>query len=137
MGELVDSETANNLQRAFVAECTTSLLYLYFAHKADIEGHPATANTLRAAAQSETGHAFGHLDFLMEHPAAGAVMGLGDTAENLERAISVEEEESEVMYPGFAQTAAMEGYPQIAEWFLSLAAAEKAQAERLREHLEL
>lgn len=136
MGELVDSKTADNLRHAFAKECETSLLYLYFAHKADIEGHPETANTLRAAAQGETGHAFGHLDFLMEHPRAAAAMGLGGTSENLGRAISLEEEESEVMYPGFAHTAVAEGFPQVAEWFFSLALAEKAQAERLRAHLE-
>ncbi|EQD42518.1 Rubrerythrin, partial [mine drainage metagenome] len=40
--------------------------YLYFAQKADVEGYPDVASLFRSVADGETGHAFGHFDFLAD-----------------------------------------------------------------------
>jgi rubrerythrin len=40
------------------------------------------------------------------------------------------------MYPGFAKTAREEGYPELAEWFETLAKAERSHANRFAKGLE-
>lgn len=40
------------------------------------------------------------------------------------------------MYPGFAKTAREEGLPELAEWFETLAKAEKSRAARFRKGLD-
>ena len=81
-------------------------------------------------ADGETGHAHGHLDFLKQvgDPATGKP--IGDTAKNLLSAVAGETYEYQTMYPGFAKTARDEGLSDIAEWFETLAKAEKSHAGR-------
>jgi rubrerythrin len=55
-----------NLKAAFAGESQANRRYLYFANKADIEGHPEVATLFRSTAEGETGHAHGHLDYLAE-----------------------------------------------------------------------
>jgi rubrerythrin len=130
MPELKDTQTHANLIAAFAGESQANRRYLYFAQKADVEGHPEVAALFRSVAEGETGHAFGHLDFLAEvgDPLAGAAAG--DTEENLKAAIEAETYESGEMYPRFARTARDEGFDLIAEWFETLAKAEKSHADR-------
>ena len=130
MPELKGTRTYENLKRAFAGESQASRRYLYFAQKADIEGHPDVAALFRSVADGETGHAFGHLDFLAEvgDPVTGMVVG--DTEDNLKSAIAGETYEYTEMYPGFARTAREEGLDNVAEWFETLAKAEKSHAER-------
>ena len=40
------------------------------------------------------------------------------------------------MYPGFARTARGEGFDELAEWFETLARAERSHADRLSKGLE-
>ena len=61
---LKGTRTEENLRAAFAAEAQTNRRYLYFAQQADIEGDTDAAELFRAAAEAETGHAFGHLEFL-------------------------------------------------------------------------
>lgn len=92
--------TMDNLKEAFAGESQANRKYLAFAKKADEEGHPQVAKLFRAAAEAETVHAHNHL----------MVMGgIGNTAQNLEAAISGEEEEYEAMYPDFIEEAKKEG----------------------------
>ena len=130
MPELKGTRTYENLKRAFAGESQASRRYLYFAQKADIEGYPDVAALFRSVADGETGHAFGHFDFLAEvgDPVTG--MAVGDTEENLKSAIAGETYEYTEMYPGFARTAREEGLDNVAEWFETLAKAEKSHAER-------
>jgi rubrerythrin len=130
MPELKGTRTYENLKRAFAGESQASRRYLYFAQKADIEGYPDIAALFRSVADGETGHAFGHFDFLAEvgDPVTG--MAVGDTEENLKSAIAGETYEYTEMYPGFARTARQEGLESVAEWFETLAKAEKSHAER-------
>ena len=74
MPAIRDTRTYDNLKEAFARESQASHRYLYFAQKADIEGYPDLAALFRSVADGETGHAFGHLEFLAEvgDPLTGA-----------------------------------------------------------------
>ena len=61
-------------------------------------------------------------------PATGCP--IGDTEKNLKSAVEGETYEYTEMYPGFAKTARQEGFSEIAEWFETLARAEKSHAGR-------
>ena len=136
MAELKGSKTEENLKEAFAGESQANRRYLYFAQKADVEGHPDIAALFRSVAEGETGHAFGHFDFLAEvgDPATGEPVGT--TAENLKSAIAGETYEYTEMYPGMSRTARDEGFSEIAEWFETLAKAEKSHAGRFQRALD-
>ena len=51
----------------------------------------------------------------------------------LETSIAAERHESDELYPNFAATARSEGFGHIADWFESLARAERQHLDRLRE----
>ena len=87
-------------------------------------------------ADAETGHAFGHLDFLKEvgDPATGEP--IGKTEKNLKAAVAGETYEYTQMYPGFAKQAREEGFAEVAEWFETLAKAEKSHAGRFAKGLQ-
>ncbi|MCL4423612.1 MAG: rubrerythrin family protein [Actinobacteria bacterium] len=137
MPELKDSKTLENLKTGFAGESQANRRYLYFAQKADVEGYPDAAALFRSVAEGETGHAFGHFDFIREvgDPVTGAPVG--PTVDNLKSAIEGETYEYSEMYPGFAKTAREEGFEEIGEWFETLARAEKSHAGRFTKGLEL
>ena len=134
--ELKGSKTADNLKDAFSGESQANRRYLYFAQKADIEGAPDVAQVFRSTAEGETGHAHGHLEYLEEvgDPATGEPMG--ETEDNLKSAIHGETHEYTDMYPGMARTAREEGFDEIADWFETLAKAEKSHAGKFQKTLE-
>ena len=133
---LKGSKTHDNLKAAFAGESQANRRYLYFARRADIEGYPDIGGLFRDTSEAETGHAFGHLDFLKEvgDPVTGAP--IGDTEKNLKSAVEGETYEYTEMYPGFAKTARGEGFEEVAEWFETLARAEKSHAGRFTNGLE-
>ena len=61
---LKGTKSHENLKEAFAGESQANRRYLYFARVADIEGFPDMAGLFKDTADAETGHAFGHLDFL-------------------------------------------------------------------------
>ncbi len=63
-------------------------------------------------------------------PATGEPIGSTDL--NLKAAIAGETHEYTDMYPGMARTAREEGFEEIAEWFETLAKAEKSHAAASR-----
>ena len=132
---LKGSKTEANLKEAFAGESQANRRYLYFSRRADVEGYPDVAGLFRDVAEGETGHAFGHFEFLEEvgDPVTG--VPVGDTAANLRSAIEGETYEYTEMYPGFARTARDEGFEEIAEWFETLARAEKSHAGRFNKGL--
>ena len=107
---LSDSKTMENLKAAFAGESQANRRYLYFASKADVEGFNDAAAVFRSTAEGETGHAFGHLEFLAEvgDPATGEP--IGSTSDNLKAA--------------------------IAGWFETLAKAERSHAGRFQKALD-
>ena len=120
MPELNGSKTQENLKEAFAGESQANRRYLYFAQKADIEGYPDVAALFRSVAEGETGHAFGHFDFLAEvgDPATG--VAVGGSEDNLKSAVAGETYEYTEMYPGFARTARDEGLEEVADIALFL-----------------
>jgi len=136
MTTLKDSKTAQNLKDAFAGESQANRRYLYFAQKADVEGLNDVSTVFRSTAEGETGHAHGHLEFLeaVGDPATGEP--IGDTTLNLKSAIVGETHEYTDMYPGMAKTARAEGFDEIADWFETLAKAEKSHAGRFQKALD-
>ena len=136
MADLKTSKTHENLKAAFAGESQANRRYLYFAKTADVEGYADVAGLFRDTAEGETGHAHGHLDYLKEvgDPATGEP--IGDTTKNLKASIAGETYEYTEMYPGFAKTARDEGFEEIAEWFETLARAEKSHAGRFQKGLD-
>ena len=133
---LKGSKTEENLKAAFAGESQANRRYLYFAGKADVEGFNDVATVFRSTAEGETGHAHGHLDYLkaVGDPATG--LPIGSTADNLKAAIAGETHEYTDMYPGMAKSARDEGFREIADWFETLAKAERSHANRYTKALE-
>ncbi len=134
--ELKGSKTEGNLKAAFAGESQANRRYLYFANKADVEGYADVAGVFRNTAEGETGHAHGHLEYLEKcgDPATG--LPFGDTAANLKSAIAGETHEYTDMYPGMAKTARDEGFDEIADWFETLAKAERSHANKYQKTLD-
>ncbi len=134
--QLNDSKTLQNLKDAFAGESQANRRYLYFAQKADVEGENDVAAVFRSTAEGETGHAHGHLEYMEDvgDPATG--LPIGTTKDNLAAAIAGETHEYTDMYPGMAATARDEGFDEIADWFETLAKAERSHANRFKKALD-
>ncbi|MFY8015842.1 MAG: rubrerythrin family protein [Limnohabitans sp.] len=131
MAQLKGSRTEQCLKDAFAIESQVQLRYTYFANKADLEGKSDVAALFRSSAQGETGHAHGHLEFLEQagDPATG--LPIGTTRQNLEAAVASEAHESNHVYP-----AREEGFDDIADWFETLAKAERSHTIRYEKALK-
>jgi rubrerythrin len=90
------ADTEKNLQEAFAGESQANRRYLFFADKADREGHPQAARLFRAAAEAETVHARNHFN---------TMDGTGTTKDNLLAAVIGEHYEFTRMYPVFIEQA--------------------------------
>jgi rubrerythrin len=136
MSNLKGSKTEANLKAAFAGESQANRRYLYFANKADIEGQNDIAALFRSTAEGETGHAHGHLEYLetVGDPATG--LPIGSSRQNLQAAVAGETHEYTDMYPGMAKAAREEGFDEIADWFETLAKAERSHANRYQKALE-
>lgn len=102
------STTRENLEFAFTGESQANRKYLFFAEKAEQEGHKRIALLFRAAADAETVHARNHLRVMQ---------GIKSTRENLEAAIGGEHHEFTEMYPQFIKKANAEGEKKAADSF--------------------
>jgi rubrerythrin len=133
---LAGTKTLQNLKDAFAGESQANRRYLYFAKVADVEGYPEVAGNFKETADGETGHAHGHLDYIKQvgDPATG--LPIGNTEKNLKAAIAGETHEYETMYPSMSKAARDEGFDDIAEWFETLAKAEKSHAGRFQKMLD-
>src|SRR5450631_3500932 len=136
MAPLNGTKTHQNLKDAFAGESQANRRYLYFAKMADVEGYPDVAGLFRDTAEGETGHAHGHLDYLKRvgDPATG--LPIGETSLNLKASIAGETHEYTDMYPGMAKSARDEGFGEIADWFETLAKAERSHANRFQKALD-
>jgi rubrerythrin len=134
--QLKGSRTEKNLKDAFAGESQANRRYLYFASKADVEGYNDVAAVFRSTAEGETGHAHGHLEYLeaVGDPATG--LPIGATGANLKAAIAGETHEYTDRYPGMAKAARAEGFEEIADWFETLAKAERSHANRFQKALD-
>ena len=134
--ELKGSKTEGNLKAAFAGESQANRRYLYFANKADIEGQNDVAVVFRSTAEGETGHAHGHLEYLEASGDPATGLPIGSSRENLHAAIAGETHEYTDMYPGMAKSAREEGFDEIADWFETLAKAERSHANRFQKALD-
>lgn len=136
MPQLKGTKTHQHLKDAFAGESQANRRYLYFANKADVEGHSEVASLFRATAEGETGHAHGHLDYLALVGDPATDLPIGDSASNLRSAVAGETHEYTDMYPGMAKDARIEGFDEIADWFETLAKAERSHANKFQKALD-
>ena len=132
------TKTEQSLKEAFAGESQANRRYLYFANQADIAGANDVAAVFRSTAEGETGHAHGHMEYLINGGAGepGTGMPAKTVAEALQAAIAGETHEYTDMYPGMAKTARDEGFDEIADWFETLAKAERSHANRYQKALD-
>ncbi len=132
------SKTEQSLKEAFAGESQANRRYLYFANQADIAGANDVAAVFRSTAEGETGHAHGHMEYLINGGAGepGTGMPAKTVAEALQAAIAGETHEYTDMYPGMAKIAREEGFDEIADWFETLAKAERSHANKFTKTLE-
>ena len=130
------SQTEQHLKDAFAGESPANRRYLYFAAKADVEGYNDVAAVFRSTAEGETGHAHGHLEYLEQSGDPATGLPIGATSQNLQAAIAGETHEYTDMYPGMSKTPRMEGFDEIADWFETLAKAERSHANRFQKALD-
>jgi rubrerythrin len=133
---LKGSRTHVNLKTAFAQESQANRRYLYFAGKADVEGQNDVAAVFRSTAEGETGHAHGHLEYLESCGDPTTDLPFGRTRDNLKASIVGETYEYTDMYPGMAKVARDEGFADIADWFETLAKAERSHANRFQKALD-
>jgi len=136
MPSLRGTVTDQNLKNAFAWESQANRRYLYFAQKADVEGFNDVAAVFRSIAESKTGHAHRHLEYLKEVGDPTTGKPIGPTGDNLKAAIAGETHEYADIYPGIARAARQEGFDEIADWFETLAKAGKSHAGRFQKALE-
>ena len=133
---LKGSKTEQNLKDAFAGESQANRRYLYFAAKADVEGFNDVSAVFRSTAEGETGHAHGHLEYLEEvgDPATG--LPIGRTEPSLKASIAGDTHEYTAKSRGLAKSSRDQGFDEIADWFETLAKAERSHANRFQKALD-
>ena len=127
MEKKMESKTEKNLKAAFAGESQARNKYTYFAKVAKKEGYRYIAKIFQETANNEMQHAKDEFKLLK---------GIGDTKSNLASAVAGETHEYTDMYPGMAKTARDEGFEEIADWFETLAKAEKSHAGKFQKTLD-
>ncbi len=131
------TQTEKNLLIAFAGESQARNRYTYFAGAARKEGLVQISAIFEETANQEKEHAKrffkflegGELEITEKFPAGT----IGSTLENLNAAAAGEEHEWQEMYPGFAEVARQEGFPEIADAFEAISIAEKQHGKRYRD----
>ena len=136
MKALKGSKTHENLKAAFAGESQANRRYLYFAAKADVEGQNDVSALFRSTAEGETGHAHGHLDYMKKVGDPATNLAISDVPQMLKSAVAGETHEYTDMYPGMAKSAREEGFAEIADWFETLAKAERSHAGKFQRALD-
>ena len=114
------SKTEEFLKEAFAGESQANRKYQAFAAKADKDGYPQAAKLFRAASEAEAVHANNHLM---------AKKAIKSTKENLQEAISGEDDEYEKMYPEMIKTAKAEKQKEAEMSFYYANEVEKIHSE--------
>ena len=130
------SQTRENLMRAFAGECMARMRYDYAAQAADSQRLNAVGRLFRFTAEQEREHA--ELFYTRLAPAGGMISIQADYPAQpdsdalalLNFAVASERSENAAIYPGFAETAELEGFSDIARLFERIAAIEKTHADR-------
>ena len=130
--------TSDFLRHAYGGESMAHMRYLIWANVADDENMPNIGRLFRAIAYAEYAHADNHFKELGEQSGdytvpAGAVFGVGKTAENLQGAIDGELHEIEQMYPVYLETAKFQNEKGAQKAFHYALEAEKIHAKLFKE----
>ncbi|MDN4753069.1 rubrerythrin family protein [Porphyromonadaceae bacterium W3.11] len=125
---LKGTQTEKNLIMSFANESQAHARYSFFASQAKKDGFVEVQAFFEQTADQEKAHAKRFFKFLeggMVNVNADFPAGvIGKTLENLEASAKLEWEEMESLYPGFADVAEEEGFPEIAEAYRHIAVAE-------------
>ena len=136
MNSLKEKKKKKNLMLSFAGESQARMRYTYFASVAKKEGYEQISAIFTETADQEKEHAKRFFKFLeggnVEITASFPAGIIGTTAQNLKAAAEGEHEEWAEMYPEFAETAAKEGFAEIANVFRNVAKAEAEHEARYR-----
>lgn len=137
MKSLKETKTADNLAKAFAGESQARNRYTYYGKVADKEVHKAIEAVFLETADNEKAHAKVFFNYLLQglgpdHIKVNASypIGYGNTMQNLEFAAAGEKEEWGTLYPGFADIARDEGFPEVEASFRSIIEIEKGHEKR-------
>ena len=138
-GNFFESETKENLMRAFAGESQARNRYTIAAEKAREKGMYTIADVFLYTADQERAHAERFYELLKEF--TGSTIQIDgtypvdqqDTLEELLRAAEHnEKEEFEDVYPAFGSTAKAEGFLEAASTFFQIAEIEHTHQERFQ-----
>ena len=131
---LKGTQTEQNLLKAFAGESQARNRYEFFSKVAATEGYKQISNIFQKTADQEKQHAKRFFKFLeggdAEITATYPAGKIGTTAENLKAAAMGENEEWTILYPGFADIAQNEGFPQVAAAFRMITKVETEHEKR-------
>ncbi|UOY09818.1 rubrerythrin family protein [Methanonatronarchaeum sp. AMET6-2] len=127
--------TYMNVRNAFSGESQAYMRYMLYSDVARDEGFGGVALLFEAVTFAEKVHARNLLDLTpdgVESSNSPMHTGIGDTYENLGKAIHGEEFETEEMYPAYFEVAKSENEPSAMRVFNWASKAEKEHAELFR-----
>lgn len=139
------SRTRLNLAKAFAGECQDGAKYQWLAKTALQEGYYYLQMILKTHAKNEMAHAKKFFDLIGQYSSddltnidlsGGYSFSRGNLIEGIRSTIDVENSQSSVVYPEFAQIAEEEGYPDIAKAFLFAGTVENCHKLMLQQILE-
>ncbi|MGN0601563.1 MAG: rubrerythrin [Oscillospiraceae bacterium] len=131
------SKTKENLMRAFAGESQARNRYTHAQHQAEQQKLFVLADLFKFTANQEKEHAMIFYNHLKE--CGGETISIdggypvdisSDTAELLKMANHNETQESDDVYPAFAEIARQEGFSKVAQDFTNIAKIEKYHGER-------
>ena len=138
MASVKGTETEKNLLASFAGESQARNRYTFFAKQARKEGYVQMALIFEETAAQEKEHAErfwsclegGDVEITAMYPAGFEGAFVGNTLENLKHAAAGENLEHTELYPGFADGADKEGFPEIAAQWRYIAKAEEYHERR-------
>ncbi len=136
MKNIQGSQTEKNLLKVFASETIAAFKYDWFAKVAKKEGYEEISAVFLKTSLQEKSHAKRFYRCLngvnVTLNASFPSRQTGTTMDNLNTAIAEEHEEWNIEYPGYAETAKSEGFPEIAAIFRLIANAEKTHERRFQ-----
>ncbi len=139
MMNLENTQTKENLMRAYAGESQAHVRYILAANKAKADGFPIIEKTFKFIAQQEIAHANIYYEFLESFKGDHISLGVAaypvdicynTTPDFLKAAHEREMDEHDNIYSEFGKVAAEEGFPQIADKFNQIACIEKIHADK-------
>ncbi len=132
--DLKGTRTEQNLVDAFINEAQTAVIFEYVSHRAAVEGHNDISAKLQTSSISRKSQAMGNLQILQKDPLSGLRNNM--TRLNIQSAISTSTKNYHDKYAKMAEIARDEGFDTIANWFDTLAKAERMEAKLYEDALK-